>query len=173
MWLWFWNLTNLIDFVAIIPFYIEMWSSGDVGSLAVLRVLRIVRLQFKAFLYMRVLPFTHRAEDETLHVAARNRNQTRFALHCYWWLDTTHLSPNLICCSRSLTRICCGYLIKGLENPIVSSVCHSFFLRIQNASNPVSLGVSWPTAKLSYSDAYVYSFALCTKHSLVSIYLSI
>lgn len=44
VWLWFWSISNLIDFVAIIPFYIEMWSSGDVGSLAVLRVLRIGRV---------------------------------------------------------------------------------------------------------------------------------
>ena len=44
----FWNTMNLIDFVAIIPWYLEKMVSNGPGGLNVLRVLRLVRI-FRIF----------------------------------------------------------------------------------------------------------------------------
>lgn len=43
MWLYFWDPVNMIDFLAVIPFWIQITFAGN-GSAAILRVIRVIRL---------------------------------------------------------------------------------------------------------------------------------
>lgn len=43
-WIWFIKPLNLIDLVAIIPFYIEIGTQNDVSALAAVRILRLFRI---------------------------------------------------------------------------------------------------------------------------------
>jgi hypothetical protein len=43
-WIWFIKPLNLIDLVAIIPFYIELGTQNDVAALAAVRILRLFRI---------------------------------------------------------------------------------------------------------------------------------
>jgi len=90
MWKFFWNPMNMIDFLAIIPFWISLtFSSKDSATLRVIRVVRLTRLlrllkspQFKEYMTL-----VSRALYRSTQAFFSNLYIDWFIRHYFWFCD--------------------------------------------------------------------------------------